>query len=201
MSRAVKGCRRSLSIATRREGGIDFPRSGRSVWSCEATCCAFPRFAVQLLTHKRMSALFALSERYEAGADSLPYFLPCSRCGPGGVTSVPSSSQPRRSTCRRSLEQRSRHTHVNIMGTHKADWSMSTHTPIPRNAFDAMSAIARFRHQKRSGRSWLVGDRRIASSTIAKLEARRLVREVALRGTPTLVLTDQAKAILSGVGP
>lgn len=103
----------------------------------------------------------------------------------------------RSEACRRSLEQPSRYTQVNVTRTQRAGWSMSTHTPISRNAFDALSAIARFRHQRRSGRSWLVGDRRIASSTIAKLEAGRLVREVALRGTPTLVLTDQAKALLS----
>jgi hypothetical protein len=69
---------------------------------------------------------------------------------------------------------------------------------ITKTSAAALSAIARFRHQRRVGRAWIVGDRRISTSTIETLEQKDLVREVAFNGVPTLVLTDEAKTILAG---
>lgn len=68
---------------------------------------------------------------------------------------------------------------------------------VSKASVDAVSSIARYRHQKRAGRAWLVGDRRLSSSVVAKLKAQNLVEEIALRGTPVLMLTDQAKSMLA----
>lgn len=76
---------------------------------------------------------------------------------------------------------------------------MKTETrSITKTSLDTLAAIAKFRHQRRVGRVWLIGDRRVATKTIERLEQQDLVREVAFNGTPALILTDEAKTFLAG---
>lgn len=65
-----------------------------------------------------------------------------------------------------------------------------------RASVDILSAINRYRHQRRLGRAWLVGDKRIAASTVAGLERDAYVREIAFNGSPYLVLTDEGKRLV-----
>ena len=51
---------------------------------------------------------------------------------------------------------------------------------------DAVTAIRRFRHQRKVGSRWLVGDRRLSRRVISDLEKMRLVREVTAGGSPVL---------------
>jgi len=71
-------------------------------------------------------------------------------------------------------------------------------TSITKTSLDALAAIAKFRRQRRVGRVWLIGDRRVATKTIETLEQKDLLREVAFNGTPALILTDEAKTFLAG---
>lgn len=71
-------------------------------------------------------------------------------------------------------------------------------TSITKTSLDVLAAIASFRHQKRLGRVWLIGDRRVATKTIERMERQDLVREVAFGGNPALILTDEAKTFLVG---
>lgn len=68
---------------------------------------------------------------------------------------------------------------------------------ISKSSMQALAAISHFRHQRRLANSWVVGDRRLSSATVAKLEHKNLVRELAFKGEPALVLTDEAKVMLS----
>ncbi len=68
---------------------------------------------------------------------------------------------------------------------------------ISKSSMQALAAISHFRHQRRLANSWVVGDRRLSSATVAKLAQNNLIRELAFKGEPALVLTDEAKAILS----
>ena len=68
---------------------------------------------------------------------------------------------------------------------------------ITKSSMEALAAISHFRHQRRLANSWVVGDRRLSSATVAKLERKNLVRELAFKGEPALVLADEAKAILA----
>jgi hypothetical protein len=43
----------------------------------------------------------------------------------------------------------------------------------------------------------LVGDKRIAASTVAGLERNAYVREIAVNGSPYLVLTDEGKRLVA----
>ncbi|KQQ38806.1 hypothetical protein ASG19_07290 [Rhizobium sp. Leaf306] len=63
-----------------------------------------------------------------------------------------------------------------------------------------MSAIARYRHQRRSGRVWLIGDRRVSNATVASLERGAFLREIAVNGNPVLVITDQGKQVIADGG-
>jgi len=67
-----------------------------------------------------------------------------------------------------------------------------------RASIDTLSAINRYRHQRRYSGVWLVGDRRIAASTVAGLEKEAYVREIAFNGSPYLVLTDEGKRLVEG---
>lgn len=69
---------------------------------------------------------------------------------------------------------------------------------LSKTAIGTLSAIHQYRHQRRSGRGWLVGDKRIAISTVASLERGALVREIASNGLPRLVLTDEGKRLVAG---
>jgi hypothetical protein len=71
--------------------------------------------------------------------------------------------------------------------------------PLSKTSINTLTAIARFRHQRRSGRVWLVGDKRISTAIIANLEAKAFVKEIALNGTPVLVLTDRGKQLVADV--
>lgn len=68
---------------------------------------------------------------------------------------------------------------------------------LSKTSIDTLSAISRYRYQRRSGRVWLVGNKRFAASTIADLERRSFVREVAFNGTPQLVLTAEGKRFIT----
>jgi hypothetical protein len=70
-------------------------------------------------------------------------------------------------------------------------------TSITKTSLEALTAIAKLRRQRRVGRIWLIGDRRVATKTIEALEQKNLVREVAFNGTPALILTDGAKTFLA----
>lgn len=74
---------------------------------------------------------------------------------------------------------------------------MTSDTCVSQRHIDALGAIARFRYQRRSSRGWLVGDRRISSAAISRLEYKSLVKEVAFSGEPTLVLTEDGKRLLA----
>lgn len=69
-----------------------------------------------------------------------------------------------------------------------------------RHAIRSLSAIHQYRYQRRSGRAWLVGDKRISTSTIASLEREAFVREIASNGSPRLVLTEEGKRLLAHGG-
>jgi hypothetical protein len=71
---------------------------------------------------------------------------------------------------------------------------------LSKTSINTLSAIHRYRHQRRSGRVWLIGDKRISASTIAGLEREAFVREVAFNGSPVLVLTDEGKRLVASVG-
>jgi len=61
---------------------------------------------------------------------------------------------------------------------------------LSRAKLDALRAIARYRRQRRVGKGWIVGDKRLSASLIGRLEADAMVKEISLSGTPVLVVTD-----------
>jgi hypothetical protein len=69
-----------------------------------------------------------------------------------------------------------------------------------KTSLQALSAIARYRHQRRSGRVWLIGDRRVSSATVASLERAAFLKEIAVNGNPVLVITDQGKQVIADGG-
>ncbi len=71
---------------------------------------------------------------------------------------------------------------------------------LSKTAIRSLSVIHQYRYQRRSGRVWLVGDNRISTSTVAKLERVAFVREIASNGVPRLVLTDEGKRLIAGGG-
>lgn len=66
-----------------------------------------------------------------------------------------------------------------------------------RASINTLAAINRYRHQRRLGRVWLVGDKRIAASTVAGLERAAYVREIAFNGSPHLVLTEEGRRVVA----
>lgn len=68
---------------------------------------------------------------------------------------------------------------------------------LSKTAIRTLSAIHRYRYQRRSGRIWLVGDKRISTSTIANLEKEAFVKEIAANGFPRLVLTEEGKRLVA----
>lgn len=69
---------------------------------------------------------------------------------------------------------------------------------LSKTAVRTLSAIHQYRYQRRSGRVWLVGDKRISTSTVATLEREAFIREIAVNGSPCLVLTDEGKRLVAG---
>ncbi len=91
---------------------------------------------------------------------------------------------------------------MNIGGTTASkDDQMTSGNSVSKRHIDALGAIARFRHQRRSSRGWLVGDRRFSSAAISRLEHKSLVKEIAFSGEPTLVLTEDGKSLLAARKP
>jgi len=75
---------------------------------------------------------------------------------------------------------------------------MSETGQLSRTSVNTLSAISRYRYQRRSGREWLIGDKRVSTATIADLERKAFVKEVAFNGTPVLVLTNEGKRLVAG---
>ncbi|XAZ25992.1 hypothetical protein LVY75_34970 (plasmid) [Sinorhizobium sp. B11] len=69
---------------------------------------------------------------------------------------------------------------------------------LSRAKLDALRAIARYRRQRRVGKGWIVGDKRLSASLIARLEADTMVKEISLSGTPVLVVTEGGRHELKG---
>lgn len=75
---------------------------------------------------------------------------------------------------------------------------MTNERKVSKTSIDTLCAISTYRRQHRAGRVWLVGDKRISSAAIARLEQCNLLRETALNGTPALVLTERGRQLVSG---
>jgi hypothetical protein len=78
---------------------------------------------------------------------------------------------------------------------------MTTYGSVSKSLIDTLSTIARFRHQHRFSRGWLVGGKRVSSAVITRLEQKSLVKEMAFGGEPTLVLTEDGKRLLAAHPP
>ena len=68
---------------------------------------------------------------------------------------------------------------------------------LSKTAVRTLSAIHQYRRKRRSGRVWLVGDKRISTSTVATLEREAFIREIAVNGSTSLVLTDEGKRLVA----
>jgi hypothetical protein len=66
---------------------------------------------------------------------------------------------------------------------------------LPRTQEEALRAIAFFRRQRKVGRGWLVGDKRLSEKLVERLEKMELVEESFIRGEPVLQLTIVGQAI------
>ncbi|NTI26545.1 hypothetical protein G6M87_32615 (plasmid) [Rhizobium rhizogenes] len=66
---------------------------------------------------------------------------------------------------------------------------------LTRRQQEALRAIAFFRRQKKVGKGWLVGDRRLSEKIVERLEQLELVEERFVRGEPVLQLTIIGQAI------
>jgi hypothetical protein len=66
---------------------------------------------------------------------------------------------------------------------------------LTRTQQDALRAIAFFRRQKKVGKGWLVGDKRLSEKIVERLEQLELVEESFVRGEPVLQLTIVGQAI------
>lgn len=64
--------------------------------------------------------------------------------------------------------------------------------PLTKAQRDAVSAIRRFRHQRKVGSTWLVGDRRLSRRVISDLEKMRIVREATAGGRPVLTYIGES---------
>lgn len=66
---------------------------------------------------------------------------------------------------------------------------------LTRAQRQALAAIAFFRRQRKAGRVWLVGDKRLSEKLVERLEQMQLVEESFLGGEPRLQLTIIGQAI------
>ncbi len=73
--------------------------------------------------------------------------------------------------------------------------AVDTAKSLTRTQQDALRAIAFFRRQKKVGKGWLVGDKRLSEKIVERLEQLELVEESFLRGKPVLQLTIVGQAI------
>jgi hypothetical protein len=72
---------------------------------------------------------------------------------------------------------------------------VDTAKSLTRTQQDALRAIAFFRRQKKVGKGWLVGDRRLSEKIVERLEQLELIEESFVRGEPVLQLTIVGQAI------
>ena len=73
--------------------------------------------------------------------------------------------------------------------------AVDTIKSLTRAQREALSAIAYFRRQRKAGRGWLVGDKRLSEKVVERLEKMELVEESFLGGEPRLQLTIIGQAI------
>jgi hypothetical protein len=73
--------------------------------------------------------------------------------------------------------------------------TVETVKTLTRAQREAIAAIAFFRRQRKAGRGWLVGDKRLSEKVIERLEQMQLVEESFLGGEPRLQLTIVGQAI------
>jgi hypothetical protein len=73
--------------------------------------------------------------------------------------------------------------------------AVDTARSLTRAQQDALRAIAFFRRQKKVGKGWLVGDKRLSERIVERLEQLELVEESFVRGEPVLQLTIVGQAI------
>lgn len=66
---------------------------------------------------------------------------------------------------------------------------------LTRTQEEALRAIAFFRRQRKVGRGWLVGDKRLSEKLVDRLQKMELVEESFIRGEPVLQLTIVGQAI------
>ena len=66
---------------------------------------------------------------------------------------------------------------------------------LTRTQQEALRAIAFFRRQRKVGRGWLVGDKRLSEKLVERLEKIELVEESFIRGEPVLQLTIVGQSI------
>ncbi|MBX4938022.1 hypothetical protein [Rhizobium binae] len=66
---------------------------------------------------------------------------------------------------------------------------------LTRTQEEALRAIAFFRRQRKVGRGWLVGDKRLSEKLVERLEKMELVEESFIHGEPVLQLTIVGQAI------
>jgi hypothetical protein len=71
----------------------------------------------------------------------------------------------------------------------------ATAKSLTRTQRDALRAIAFFRRQRRAGKAWLIGDKRISEKLVERLETMELVEESFIGGQPRLQLTIVGQAI------
>ncbi|MGV1832861.1 hypothetical protein [Agrobacterium vitis] len=77
--------------------------------------------------------------------------------------------------------------------------AVDTARSLTRAQQEALRAIAFFRRQKKVGKGWLVGDRRLSEKIVEQLEQLELVEESFVRGEPVLQLTIVGQAIKAGL--
>lgn len=71
----------------------------------------------------------------------------------------------------------------------------NTAKSLTRTQQDALKAIAFFRRQRKVGKGWLIGDKRLSDKIVGRLEQLDLVEESVVRGAPVLQLTIVGQAI------
>jgi hypothetical protein len=70
---------------------------------------------------------------------------------------------------------------------------------LTRTQQDALRAISFYRRQKKVGKGWLVGNKRLSEKIVDRLEQLELVEESFVRGEPILQLTIFGQAIRAGL--
>lgn len=82
-----------------------------------------------------------------------------------------------------------------LLDTHDQPVTVDAVKGVSRTQREALAAIAFFRRQRKVGRGWLVGDKRVSEKLVERLEQMQLVEESFLSGEPRLQLTILGQAI------